>query len=101
MGKRAILLCLLGLSLLQLLTGVFAQKCEKRIWRKIGLTGYVNSCRYLCKGLPPKIGYEADGAPCKKLFRAGACKNGNCVTNVPPDPTLQKPTGAKPTKNSG
>ncbi|XP_077507818.1 uncharacterized protein LOC144118917 isoform X2 [Amblyomma americanum] len=63
MGKRAIRLFVLGLSLLQLFTGLFAEKCEKKFLRRL------------------------------KFFRPGACKYGDCVTDVPPDPTLRKPSG--------
>ncbi|XP_077507817.1 uncharacterized protein LOC144118917 isoform X1 [Amblyomma americanum] len=93
MGKRAIRLFVLGLSLLQLFTGLFAEKCEKKFLRRLGLTGHVHACWYFCKGFIPKIGYESDGTPCTKFFRPGACKYGDCVTDVPPDPTLRKPSG--------
>ncbi|KAL3225361.1 hypothetical protein MRX96_049229 [Rhipicephalus microplus] len=91
----------LGFTVLfQLLDGVAGEQCPKKIWRRLGLTGFLSGCRYWCKGLLPRIGYEKDGTPCSSFFRSGVCRSGSCITDVPPDPSLQTTSGAPGVQNS-
>ncbi|KAL1477203.1 hypothetical protein MTO96_035928 [Rhipicephalus appendiculatus] len=101
MRIRSVPLFVLGFAvLLQLLDGVAGDQCPKKIWRQLGLTGFLSGCRYWCRGLLPKIGYEKDGTPCTSFFRSGVCRNGSCITDVPPDPNLQPTSGAPGGQNS-
>uniref|UniRef100_A0A224Y9W6 Basic tail secreted protein n=1 Tax=Rhipicephalus zambeziensis TaxID=60191 RepID=A0A224Y9W6_9ACAR len=69
MRIRSVPLFVLGFTVLfQLLDGVGGDQCPKKIWRRLGLTGFLSGCRYWCRGLLPKIGYEKDGTPCTSFF---------------------------------
>lgn len=82
MKKREAWCCFCLLTLF-LIIGVDGQTCEKRIWRKLGLTGYISSCQFWCSGFLPRIGYEEDGTPCTTwLLKSGTCSNGHCVAKV-------------------
>ncbi|XP_037565853.1 uncharacterized protein LOC119445649 [Dermacentor silvarum] len=102
MRKRPVQLLVLGFAVvLQLLDAAAGESCPKKIWRQLGLTGYLSSCRYWCRGLLPRIGYEKDGTPCTRFFRSGACRNGYCITDVPPDPSLQTQGDGAGGRNGG
>ncbi|XP_049270888.1 uncharacterized protein LOC119389062 [Rhipicephalus sanguineus] len=101
MRIRSVPLFVLGFSVLfQLLDGVAGEQCQKKIWRRLGLTGFLSGCRYWCRGFLPRIGYEKDGTPCTRFFRSGVCRNGSCITDVPPDPSLQTTSGTPGGQNS-
>ncbi|XP_070389041.1 uncharacterized protein [Dermacentor albipictus] len=102
MRKRPAQLLALGFAVvLQLSDGAAGESCPKTIWRQLGLTGYLSSCRYWCRGFLPRIGYEKDGTPCTRFFRSGACRNGYCITDVPPDTSLQTPGDGAGGRNGG